>query len=75
MVAAPALNSFNFCAVGSKLSAGTTARSASSTNCHTLYIAPLLRDAIYKGNPMRNAVGLDISKLTFDASAIVGNAE
>ncbi|HFB0843575.1 TPA: IS110 family transposase, partial [Neisseria gonorrhoeae] len=24
---------------------------------------------------MRNAVGLDISKLTFDASAIVGNAE
>ncbi|HFB4685242.1 TPA: transposase, partial [Neisseria gonorrhoeae] len=24
---------------------------------------------------MRNAVGLDISKLTFDATAIVGNAE
>ncbi|HFB6318518.1 TPA: IS110 family transposase, partial [Neisseria gonorrhoeae] len=24
---------------------------------------------------MRNAVGLDISKLTFDASAMVGNAE
>ena len=35
-VAAPALNKFSFCAVASNCSAGTIARKASSTKCHTL---------------------------------------